>query len=291
MKIVGKPRDARGPARALAPAPALAAGLGLAFAFAFAPGGSAQEEAKPPGKGIEYWAAQAARDRIAPAAEPGRPLTLRKEPALRWSNPVRKTDDGALFLWTDRGRPEVAICLFFYPDRGKTSLVHEFQTLALAPVVARHDGRVAWSPKAGIVPAPIPDAPAPAADPAGRLRQLRALAREFKATFGDPPNRTELRPLTQPLYRYELDKSRQDVLDGALFGYVHTTDPEVLLVIEARAAAPGGPMAWHYAFARMSGYPLRAEHKGREAWRADLVTRFDDRTTPYWSLGDQVEGP
>ena len=289
MKIVGKPRDARGPARALAPALALAAGLGLAFAFAL--GGSAQEEAKPPGKGIEYWAAEAARDRIAPADEPGKPLTLRKEPALHWSNPVRGTGDGALFLWTDRGRPEAAMCVWGGSSEGKPTIMHESQSLALAPLVARRDDRVTWSPKAGVVPAPIPDAPPPAADAAGRLRQLRALAREFTATFGDPPKRTELRPLTRPLYRYEVGGARPDLIDGALFGFVHTTDPEVLLLIEARPAAPGGPMAWHYAFARMSGYSLRAERKEQEVWRADWAPAATDITSPYHYVADWAETP
>jgi hypothetical protein len=279
MRLPRDRRNARGPALAAALIGAL--GLGVA----------AREEPKPANPGVEYWAVQAARDRIATADAPGTPLTFRKEPALHWSNPVRKTADGALFLWTDRGRPEVAVSLFYYPDnRGKMTVVHEFQTLALKPLVARHDGRDAWLPGVGLVPRPIPGAPAPGAEPAERLRQMRALAREFKATFGEPPDRTELRALTQPLYRHEVAKSRQDVLDGALFGFVHTTDPEVLLLIEARPEAPGGPMAWHYALARMSGYPLRAEHKGREVWRADVVTVFGDRTAPYFSINDPAEG-
>ena len=41
------------------------------------------------------------------------------------------------------------------------TVVHEFQTLALAPLVARHDGRDAWLPGVGLVPRPIPGAPAP----------------------------------------------------------------------------------------------------------------------------------
>ena len=265
--------------------------LALILSAGVGPGVAAREEPKAKARGIEYWEGQAARDQVAPAAAPGRPLTLRKEPALRWSNPVRKTDDGALFLWTDRGRPEVAMCLFGSTSDGKPTILHEYQSLALAPLVARHDGRVAWSPKAGVQFKPIADASRPAADAAGRLRQMRALAREFKATVGDPPNRTELRPLTQPLYRYELGGARPDLLDGALFGYVITTDPEVLLLIEARPEAPGGPVAWHSAFARMSGFNLRAERGGKEVWRADFVTGFTDPTSPYWSVADWAERP
>ena len=35
-----------------------------------------------------------------------RKLSLREEPVLRWSYPIRKLDDGALFVWLDEDRPE-----------------------------------------------------------------------------------------------------------------------------------------------------------------------------------------
>jgi hypothetical protein len=237
-----------------------------------------QDEAKKVAKGIDYWAASAARDRVAFASDPSKALDFRKEPALRWSNPVRKTDDGTLFLWTDRGRPEVAACLSHYG----TIINHEFQSLSVATMEVRHDGRTVWSPKPGIKPATIPGAPAPAAEAPERLRQMRALARDFKASLDGP---TELRPLTQPLYRFDIEKGRADVIDGALFGFVITTDPEALLLIESRVLDRGGAPAWHFSFARMTSYGLRGEHKGREVWRAEPVRDFDDNTKPYWVLG------
>jgi hypothetical protein len=53
----------------------------------------------------------------------------------------------------------------------------------------------------------------------------------------------ELRLLSQPLYRYE--STLPEVVDGALFTFVTGTDPELMLVIEARRAFPGG--AWERA--------------------------------------------
>ena len=268
------------------------AARGQAFAFALTLASAAGLEARGGDelKGAGFWMAEAARDQVATAAEPGRPLKFHKEPALRWTNPVYGTQ-GALFLWTDRGRPEVAANLWQATARGGGSQVnHEFQSLALAPLIGRHDGRVAWSPTAGVAPLPVPDAPPVAGDAAERLRQMRALAREFKATVGDPPHRSELRTLAQPLYRYEPDGARADVVDGALFGFVLATDPEALLLIEARAVG-GGPAAWHYAVARHSAYPLRAEHKGREVWHAEWVADFADPTRPFWALADVPAGP
>lgn len=245
----------------------------------------AEDAVEKPGKGVDYWLAAASKDQFAPASDPDHPLTFRKEPVLKWTNPLRRTDDGALFLWTDRGRPEVATSFWHSGTPDRPLIVHEFQTLAARPLVGHHEGRVVWSPKLGIALAPIPEAPTPAADAPGRLRQIRALARDFKAYLDNPAERAELRPLTQPLYRYETAGARSDVGDGCLFAFVHATDPEVLLLIESRAAAPGRSMAWHFGIGRMSGFPVHVDLKGKEVWRVDHVGSYADNTKPYWALG------
>src|SRR5271156_2607058 len=97
------------------------------------------------------------------------------------------------------------------------------------PLVASLGARPLWHPAGpGIRSEPIPGAPRPAATAAERLRQMRALAREFKASVDLEKGGTELRLLSQPLFRYE-SKS-----DGALFAFVMATDPEALLVIDER---------------------------------------------------------
>src|SRR5262249_14358770 len=110
---------------------------------------------------------------------------------------------------------------------------------------------------------PVPDAPQPAATPTQRLLQIRALARRF--TVEDDFQRKSwqpLRMLATPLLRY--GKPDSDPIDGALLGYVLTTDPEAILMLEARAQ--GGQPRWHYAWAPMTIYPLRALLDGREVW-------------------------
>ena len=74
---------------------------------------------------------------------------------------------------------------------------------------------------------------------------------------------------------------RADVIDGGLFAYVHTTDPEVLLTIEARPLNGGGPPAWHYALARMSMVNLRVILKDREVWSADWDSDLKNPAKPY----------
>jgi len=258
-------------------------GLGtLAVALAFVALTHAQDEPAKSDGGANPWKDVASTYRI--TLDSSRPiaLTLREEPALKWTNPQRRADDGAVFVWTDRGRPEIAASFYRYKVDGKPFEDHEFVSLSTSPLSARRDGQVIWSLTAGnIRPTPIPDAPKPASTPNERLRQMRALAREFRATFNNPPDLSEIRLLTQPLYRFETEGRRTDVLDGALFAYVHTTDPEVLLVIEARPEVDGGHSTWHYSLARMSMVNMRVHHKDREVWSVQWATKLKDPTEPY----------
>jgi hypothetical protein len=114
---------------------------------------------------------------------------------------------------------------------------------------------------------PIPDAPAPAATPAGRLRQLRAMAADFSATKTDRKSISrQLRLLTQPIYRYE---SPDHTETGALFAFVEGTDPEVFLLVETRTGDKGP--TWHYAVARMNSVEFHVSHRGHEVWSAKVI--------------------
>jgi hypothetical protein len=71
-----------------------------------------------------------------------------------------------------------------------------------------------------------------------------------------------LRLLPTPICRYGKAGGTPD--DGALFAFVLGTDPESFLFIEARPARSG--LEWQYAFAPMTCWALKAEHKGRSVW-------------------------
>ncbi len=251
--------------------PLLSSLSAVAFVLALALSASAQEDKGKAEEGVEHWKKAAASYAISTGDNPDGPkLTLREEPVLRWNNPVRNAVDGAVFVWTDRGRPEVVASIYRYGGEGAYKEDHEFMSVSSSPLVATQGKLVAWSPATGGATAkPIPGATKPAATPSERLRQMRMLARDFRAYFDNPPDRSEIRLLTQPVYRYEIPPGRTDVIDGGLFAFVHTTDPEVLLLIEARAPEKGGPPEWHYALARMSLVNLRVRLKDNEVWSAE----------------------
>jgi hypothetical protein len=194
------------------------------------------------------------------------------KPVLQWSNPVIGEIYGGVFLWTSGGRPTAAAAIFkwYSPHTHRT---HEFQSLSERKLTAVRDGSDVWtSPEPGVVLKVIPDAPVPSATSAGRLPQMRRLARGFRATVDHHTEGThELRLLTQPLYRYAPEGDAE--VDGALFAFVLGTDPEVLLLIESRRTAEGR-QAWHYAPARMNFEPLRMTYGDLDVW---TVPRLESR--------------
>lgn len=189
----------------------------------------------------------------------GKEASRRPEPVLRWWQPVRGGDDGALYLWVADGRPVAAVTFFTFkwPD-GNRAVVHEKHSLTTEPVEAEWRGRVVWhAPKPGVSFRPVPDAPRLAPTPAARLRQMQAVARDVSAvTTDDKGSNWTLRPLARPLYRYE------GAADGALFALAQGTDPEAFLLIEARGE--GDAARWEFAAARFTDLKLRVAHKGLE---------------------------
>jgi hypothetical protein len=203
-------------------------------------------------------------------------LEFRREPVYVWTNPLREDgQDGAVFVWTYRGRAEVIGSMFTSPTTRPRHVYHEFHSLALSVLDVQRSGghEKTWTPIApGVSITPIAEAPSPSPSAAQRLAQMRALTRDFSAATLDHKDRHwELRLLPQPLYRYE--STDPDVIDGAVFAYVTSagTDPEALLVIEARKPAGKDLPVWHFAVARFTDTELRVKHKGNEVFVAPLV--------------------
>ena len=212
----------------------------------------------------------AERVKISATSPAERPLPPVGRPILSWSNPERKTTAGGMFFWTDRGRPEAAMCI--YPSEQR--LVMEFQSLSLQNLVATYQGEMIWNPlESSIAYQTIADAPQPAASALRRLRQFRSIARRFDSRLA-PPNRATkpLRLLPSPVYRYESDAKsstssattgadRWD--DGAIFCFVQGTDPETILILETAGTT------WRYAAARMSMVPMQLQLDGQTVWSTD----------------------
>lgn len=236
-----------------------------------------------------YFLKQAGEYRIAPTGGTDRPFLLHDKPILRWSQPVRGGDDGAVWLWLDGGRPAVIGTTFAWPHKeGYRVVAHEFHSFASEPLTARWRGKEVWAPnQAGVQFKPIPDAPPPAGSAAQRLLQMRQLARQFTAgSIDHNDGKWELRLLAQPLHRYKID-TPGDVLDGALFALVQGTDPEALLLIEARR--DGNGTAWHYALARFSDYELHASHNNVPVW--NVPRGNPSRTDPHYYFTAEKRQP
>jgi len=198
-------------------------------------------------------------------------LEFHKEPVYVWTNLVRNGgQNGAVFVWTFHGRPEVVAS--FHSNRadlkeGRRAVTHELHSLSPKLLAVDRVGPEQWEPRAGLALKPLPEAPPPAESLRQRLTQMRDLARGFSAHSNDRAGQTwELRLLTRPLYRYE--STDPEVIDGALFAFVTSagTDPEVIVVLEARKTDTGSQ--WQYSVCRFSDLDLFVEHKKIEVWKS-----------------------
>lgn len=201
------------------------------------------------------------------------PLELRLKPVFNWTNLAGADSQyGHLFVWTFAGRPEAIGTIFSTraADTKKRKLIHEFHTLSsqrLYPVTPETSS-YRWEPKTGIVLTPAEEAPAVAGSATQRLQQMRSLARSFAAESWAQDGKTwELRLLTTPLLQYQ--PASGEVLEGALFAMVSSagTDPEVLLLIEARHPADD-PKSWTWCTAalRFSDRDLTIKRNDRLVW-------------------------
>jgi hypothetical protein len=182
------------------------------------------------------------------------PLTMAPQSVLNWSNPERGTEQGALFVWTHEGRPQMIACAFEWK-----SLKHEFHSLCDDAIAASRRGEPIHRFGPGIEWLELPDAPAPARSRPLRLTQMRRLAERFRVFVGHK-DWAQTRLLSQPVYRVPESPGP----DGAVFVFVQGTDPECVLLVETSVAD-----GWRYALARQTKFGLKAEIDGRVVWERD----------------------
>jgi hypothetical protein len=233
---------------------------------------------------VERWKREVAEYTIVERTEPETVLRLKAAPVLHWTNPIRESDNGLMFLWLDGGRPAAVVCFYRSPWQGRILESHEFHSLAPVGLTATRGGRTIWAPSgAGITFRPVPGAPRPAGTPVERLRHLRDLARNFHGVVDPDKQKTELRLLSQPLFRYESGRSP----DGALFAFVLTTDPEAILAIEERSGAEGP--VWNYALAKMTNHSLAMHYRDRVVWQVPQDREYyTDSTRSYFVRWDEA---
>lgn len=214
-------------------------------------------------------------------------LALRESPLLFYTNPVRTTGQhGAIFLWTDEGRPAVFGSIWSAIDRKDPALrnvSHEWHSLLESPdVSAMQNDKQLWSSgEPGVEWQALVDSPVPAESRAGRLLQMRSLARRLTARI-IAEEATDLRLMTQPLYRYP--ESKSGPLDGAVFVFVLATDPELIVSIEAQTS--GRNSQYRIAFARFGNLAMEVKDGDSTLWTCDRGTpgRSEGKYYLHWRV-------
>lgn len=235
---------------------------------------------EPETEAIETFKKQAGEYVFEISSKPKARPALVKSPLLHWGNPARTGEDGAVFVWTFEGRPAVIGSIFTY-KLAKIHTKHELQSLSTEPLKATFRGKPAWAPEsAGVEFKAVPKASLPAEIERVRGTQMRQIAQKFSARMTElDETATELRLMPKPLYRYR-PEGQGTLIDGAIFAFAQGTDPEVLLLLEARRTAEG-VRQWEYALARFHYVNLWAFHDGKEIWRAEA-----DTAQPTLQFGD-----
>jgi hypothetical protein len=212
-------------------------------------------------------------------------LPLLAEPVLRYSNAERDIGslDGAMFVWIEDTRPMAAVS--FSVRRLNNSLYYECASFSSSQLECRRNDLPIWSPqRGGLMHQRLSEAPPVAGTKPQRLTQMRNLARRFTAkcysSRTDEP--TELRLLPQPLHRFSVETS--GILDGAMFAFVVSNDPELLLLLEAASAEAAGAPEWRFSLARMSSLKETVSFDSQEIWSVPNYYRDpaeDRKTGPY----------
>lgn len=194
-------------------------------------------------------------------------------PVFRYSDELRHIEDAGLWLWTDRGRPAVAMKV----ERYKAGVhprpwLYCFSSLSSELISAEWpDERKYQARKPGVEWKSLDDQPAKTRP--ARLVQMRELARRFSAEVVDfKDNVRQMRLLSRPLYRQDDGNNG----DGALFGFTGTgTNPDLLLLLETQA--DGG---WQYGLATMTAEGLRVRLGDKLVWEVSHTggkgTEFDN---------------
>ncbi len=210
-------------------------------------------------------------------AERNYPLKFIEQSALNWSNPVFGTTDGAVFIWVRDERPSAV--LKTYQTKNSTWF-EQVRSFSRHPIIAREskDGKVFWSPPATPEMKPLENAPVPADNPAARLTQMKVLHQSFSVTGKMVPgNQPEMRPLPQPIYRYQSDK----IIDGAILAFVQGTAPDMLLILEAREM--DGKRQWFYQLGSIGIFAVDVQRDGKMVWQEE---RREAQTTKPTDIYD-----
>lgn len=190
---------------------------------------------------------------------------LNAKPLLFFTNEPHRIVAGSLWGWSVGGRP-VAICKIEQYDRGRPDQTWLYCLASLSEKTIEvnwRDGE-SWSAKEpGVMRHDFPDAPPPADDERGRLRQMKDLSRRFSAMDFEPngPGTSQFRLLTQPLWRYSAADA--GIVDGAIF----TTEGSGAVYLIEVQQEQGVQARWRYGVTAMSAWAVSIKLDDKEIWK------------------------
>ncbi len=216
---------------------------------------------------VHQWASTIAGQIEVRITNQSQPCELKQGSLLNWSNPIAGEVFGDCFLWTAEKRPAafMSVYAFFSPQSNRRVT---FQSISEQPLTATYQDREIWTPVAsGFEWLALANLPQPERSGIVRQRQMKLVAAKFSAEISEvtePEAMRGLRLLSQPLYRYE-SAAR---MDGALFGFVDGTDPEVLLWIECFGEDES---KMRVAAIRQNHRRLLVKHESNTVWEVPQI--------------------
>lgn len=246
---------------------------------------SAQENERPPSDedGVKAESLLRASSIRVSLANDGSQVALVKTPVLRFSDPARENDAGSLWVWGKTGRPRLAVEIYHGASDPNNKIWAHAMSMTSTELLQADTDAGQWKPRtAQFELQEIPNIRPPSDQAVVRLRQMKAAARRVSAhEFWDPNNtRYELRLLVTPVYRYRDPET--GLLDGAVFAFVHGTNPEILMFVEVRAEEGDTPK-WHRGFAPLGSAELVVVEEEKVVWRKDRAPGVVGRPSdPYW---------
>jgi hypothetical protein len=211
-------------------------------------------------------------------------LEVGAKPLLRYSDPTRGKEatvnnillDAGVWRLGSEGRPTALVTLEIYQRADGTGVLsYEFLSLTETKFSLKHKTEaVNWDATAsGLTLKEFPEAPKPAATAAGRLTQMRQLARRFGAKEYFNDEWTECRLLTQPLDRYHSEAEK--ITDGAIFTLANGTNPEIGILLETDGAR------WQYGILRLCGAAAKVTLDDKEIVTYEKFLPRGRRDGPY----------
>lgn len=216
-------------------------------------------------------------------ADESRELPLQEAHILRFDDPTREFHDASLWAWGATGRPACLLAMEQYGGQWW------FELISLSPgKLTAEAATLKWTPRSpGLELQAFPGAPRPAKEVPRRLSQMKDLVGKLQAhEVGRTGVRYELRLMLKALVRYS--NSEEQLEDGAIFAFSYGTNPELLVLIEARGEKAVAA-TWQIGFVRCGAAELHVELNEKEIFRVAYATQTGPKD-PYWNFPYQFRG-